>query len=84
MTVASSDSKPFNLIKISPDFKTVAVTQESALHVYSVEGKLLASVSQAHNSSIVSLDFSHNSELLLTGGDNLIKVWKNPSKKNEN
>lgn len=78
MTVNSPDSKPFHFIKVSADSKTVAVAQESAIHFYTFEGKLVASVSKAHI-QIIGLDFSSDSQILLTVGDNLIKLWKNPN-----
>jgi len=70
--------KNFNLIAISPDQKTVAITIANILVFYDISGKLLTSIEDAHDASIVAISWSPDSSGVATAGDNTVKIWKKP------
>jgi len=74
--------------------KTVAVSLENNIYFYSIEGKLLEIVENAHQSiliflllifiaTLIYLVFSSNSSFVATASnsDTSVRIWKNPSKK---
>jgi len=76
-----SASSGFNLISISPDSQTVAVTSFSNyLFFYNISGSLLDSTPTGYNGPIHSLVWLSDSSAVLTAGDAAVTVWKNPNK----